>query len=83
MKRRSDQDKTLPRFAPPPALCAVPAGVGSSAPGIPDETLLMAVAVASFIGAGMWMFRRYGRPQADTPRAEPPGLRPEALPSPA
>lgn len=79
------QSKMLERFTPPPALCAVPvtvSGTGAT-PGIPDETLLMAVAVASFIGAGVWMFRKYGRPQTHGPRAETPGLRPEPSPSPA
>lgn len=81
--RRSEHDKSLARFTPPPALCAVPVSVSGTGatPGIPDETLLMGVAVASFIGAGVWMFRKYGRPQGS--RAETPGTRPEPMPSPA
>ncbi|MDQ3609478.1 MAG: hypothetical protein M3459_11335 [Actinomycetota bacterium] len=84
-ERPAKQSKLLERFTPPPALCAVPVSVSGTGatPGIPDETLLMGVAVASFIGAGVWMFRKYGHPQTQGPRAETPDLRPEPIPSPA
>jgi hypothetical protein len=84
-ERPAKQSKMLERFTPPPALCAVPVGLSGTGatPGIPDETLLMGVAVASFIGAAVWMFRKYGTPQTQGSRAETPGLRPEPMPSPA
>ncbi|MCP9491707.1 MAG: hypothetical protein MSC31_17810 [Solirubrobacteraceae bacterium MAG38_C4-C5] len=84
-ERPAKQSKMLERFTPPPALCAVPVGLSGTGatPGIPDGNLLMGVAVASFIGAGVWMFRKYGRPQTQGSRAGTPGLRPEPMPSPA
>jgi len=76
--RQTDELSIAKRFSPPPALCAVPVtmtGTGAT-PGVPDQTLLMGVVAAALIGAGMWMFRRYERPQV-------PGLRPEPHGSPA
>jgi hypothetical protein len=79
------QSKMLERFTPPPTLCAVPAGLAGTGatPGIPDETLLMGVVAASLVGAGVWMFRRYGSPRVESPQAGTPGMFPEPQPSPA
>ncbi len=59
------------------ALCGAPLGggsvnlLGTPAPG---EVLSLTLAVAAFVGAGVWMFRRWGNsPTAPTatPPAEP------------
>lgn len=51
----------------PGAFCGVAglgAGPGSSATGIPtiDGVLPLALVAVGFVGAGVWMFRRWGRP---------------------
>lgn len=51
---------------------------GSAAPA--DESLALAVAVFAFVGAGMWMFHRFGRRSGCTPAAERTGA---AAPVPA
>lgn len=74
--REGSHDKALVprRFSPPAVLCAVPVsalGPATETPGIPDQTLAMWVAVMAFVGAGVWMFRRYGRPVAPAGQPAP------------
>lgn len=44
---------------------------GSAAPA--DESLALAVAVFAFVGAGMWVFHRFGRRSASNPATERTG----------
>ncbi len=44
---------------------------GSAAPA--DESLALAVAVFAFVGAGMWVFHRFGRRTGSTPAVERTG----------
>ena len=49
------------------ALCGAPLGSGSvdllGTPA-PGEVLSLTLAMAAFVGAGVWMFRRWGNPPA-------------------
>ena len=45
---------------------------GSNAPA--DESLALAVAVFAFVGAGMWMFHRFGRRSGSAPAAQGAGV---------
>ena len=56
---------------PPPSksFWAVIPGAGAAAGGAPaDESLALAVALFAFVGAGMWVFQRFGRPLWLRPR---------------
>ncbi len=44
---------------------------GSAAPA--DEGLALAVAVFAFVGAGMWVFHRFGRWAGSTPQTQGTG----------
>ena len=69
----------LKRLSHRAALCGAPAGVGSvDALGTPApaEALTLTLALGVFVGAGVWMFRRWG----GSPAAEaPPGTSPEVV----
>lgn len=71
--------KRLPREA---ALCGAPAGVGSvDLLGTPAtaEAFTLTLALAVFVGAGVWMFRRWGgSPDADAPYGTSPEVAGEA-----
>ena len=61
---------------PPPSksFCAAIPGAGAAAGGAPaDESLALAVALFAFVGAGMWVFQRFGRRSGPTPATERTG----------
>lgn len=71
---------TFRQLAQSGAFCGVPLGMGSvnSWLAVPafGEALSLALAAGAFAGAGIWMFRKWGRSpvgQADTGNS--PGLR--------
>lgn len=73
----------LKRLSRGGALCGAPIGggmptdmLGASAPG---EVLSLALVLAGFLGAGVWMFRKWGKSSANSPEEAPepqpePGL---------
>ncbi len=59
------------------AFCGVPAGGAGSVESMlgmpaPGEALSLALALVAFLGAGVWMFRRWGKsPAVQSPEASP------------
>ncbi len=69
-------DVDLKQLARNAALCGAPAGGGSiEALGTPApaEALTLTLTLGVFVGAGVWMFRRWGAsPGANEPSGPPP-----------
>ena len=61
--------------SPTKSFCAAIPGAGAAAGGAPaDESLALAVAVFAFVGAGMWVFHRFGRRSGSAPAAQSAGI---------
>lgn len=57
------------------ALCGIPIGGGMPtnmlAASAPGEILSLALMLGGFVGAGIWMFRKWGRPSTPPPEEVP------------
>ncbi len=66
---------TLKQLSQGAALCGIPTGIGSVdmlGDLSPGEVLPLALVLAAFAGAGVWMFRRWGNPTATQIPTEAP-----------